>query len=184
MWALLEAADGRYASAESTLRQPFVLEQKDRISTLWGSTRLMLARLYLAQNRQREAMRELEIALPYYERMGWPGSLTVEGLTIVPLLQLAVEQDVEAQFASRLLGLLGVSKAPEPLYVSQTGQTLTRREIEVLQLISAGATNQEIADRLVISKSTVKAHVSHILAKLDVSNRTQAASCARAWGLL
>jgi LuxR family maltose regulon positive regulatory protein len=182
--ALLEAADGQYASAERTLRQPFVLEQSDRISTLWGSTRLMLARLYLAQNRQAEAIRELEVALPYYEGMGWPGSLTIEGFTIVPLLELAVEQGVQAPFASQLLGQLGVSGAPGPLYVPQTGQTLTRREVEVLQLISAGATNQDIVDELVVSMSTAKAHVSHILNKLAVSNRTKAASRAREWRLL
>jgi ATP/maltotriose-dependent transcriptional regulator MalT len=184
MRALLEGADGRYPSAERTLRQPFVLDQKDRLSRLWGSTRLMLARLYLKQNRQQEAIKELEIVLPYYEKMGWPGSLTIEGFTIVPLLLLAVEQDVQARFASQLLDLLGVNRVPEPVYVPQTGQTLTRREVEVLHLINAGATNQDIVDELVISMSTAKAHVSHILEKLDVSNRTQAASRAREWRLL
>jgi LuxR family maltose regulon positive regulatory protein len=184
MRSLLEAADGRYGSAERTLRQPFVLEQEDRISRVWGSTRLMLARLYHQQNRQQEALRELEITLPYYERMGWLGSLTIEGSTIVPLLQLAVEQDIQARFASQLLDLLGVDKTPEPVYVSQTGQTLTRREVEVLRLINAGATNKDIVNELVISMSTAKAHVSHILQKLDVSNRTQAAARAREWRLL
>ena len=51
---------------------------------------------------------------------------------------------------------------------------LTKREIEVLQLIAKGYTNQAIADTLFISFKTVKSHVSYILAKLQVYDRTQA----------
>ena len=51
---------------------------------------------------------------------------------------------------------------------------LTQRELEVLQLIAQGKTNQEIADALFITLKTVKTHVSNILAKLEVSDRTQA----------
>ncbi|EPH12932.1 DNA-binding response regulator [Facklamia sp. HMSC062C11] len=51
---------------------------------------------------------------------------------------------------------------------------LTKREIEVLQLIAKGYTNQAIADTLFISLKTVKTHVSNILAKLQVDDRTQA----------
>lgn len=60
---------------------------------------------------------------------------------------------------------------------------LTPRELEVLQELAAGATNQEIAQRLVISENTVKNHVRSILAKLDVSNRREAASFAQRHGL-
>jgi two-component system, NarL family, response regulator LiaR len=52
---------------------------------------------------------------------------------------------------------------------------LTEREIEVIRLIAAGLTNQEIADQLVISERTVRNHVGNILAKLHLANRTQAA---------
>lgn len=53
-------------------------------------------------------------------------------------------------------------------------ETLTEREMEILLLMSEGKTNQEIADELFISIKTVKVHVSNILAKLDVQDRTQA----------
>jgi DNA-binding NarL/FixJ family response regulator len=53
---------------------------------------------------------------------------------------------------------------------------LTKREVEVLGLMAAGATNAEIADRLVISESTAKSHVKHILRKFDARNRTEAVS--------
>ncbi len=55
---------------------------------------------------------------------------------------------------------------------------LTRREIEVLQLVTQGLTNDEIARELKVSRGTVDSHVHHIIQKLDVSNRTQAAAWA------
>jgi two-component system, NarL family, response regulator LiaR len=55
---------------------------------------------------------------------------------------------------------------------------LTRREQEVLELMVEGLTNTEIADRLVVSLSTVKTHVSSIIAKLGASTRTEAATIA------
>lgn len=55
---------------------------------------------------------------------------------------------------------------------------LTQREVEVLALMAEGLNNTEIAQRLFVSRSTVKAHVSRILAKLEVSSRTEAVSVA------
>lgn len=51
---------------------------------------------------------------------------------------------------------------------------LSKREYEVLELISHGLSNQEIAEKLFVSMSTVKTHVSNVLTKLDASRRTQA----------
>ena len=61
---------------------------------------------------------------------------------------------------------------------------LSPREREVLQLLTKGQTNREIARKLTVSVSTVKIHVEHILAKLGVSDRTQAAVRAIEMGLL
>jgi DNA-binding NarL/FixJ family response regulator len=65
-----------------------------------------------------------------------------------------------------------------------TRTSLTPREREVLQLVTEGRTNREIAASLKISPGTVKNHVEHIIAKLDVSDRTQAAVYALRHGLL
>jgi NarL family two-component system response regulator LiaR len=61
---------------------------------------------------------------------------------------------------------------------------ITSREIEVLALMSAGHSNEEIARRLFLSLNTVKSHVSHILSKLEVTRRTQAIEKARSLRLI
>lgn len=60
---------------------------------------------------------------------------------------------------------------------------LTEREVEILQLVALGKTNQEIADELVLSERTVRTHITNILAKLGLSNRTQAALYALREGI-
>ena len=61
---------------------------------------------------------------------------------------------------------------------------LTSREMDVLKLIADGMTNSEIACRLVISENTVKGHVSNILSKLHLADRTQAAVFAWREGIV
>ena len=56
-----------------------------------------------------------------------------------------------------------------------TEEPLTGREVDILRLVAKGLSNQQIADRLVISERTVRTHISHILDKLHLANRTQAA---------
>ncbi len=63
-------------------------------------------------------------------------------------------------------------------------EPLSEREREVLQLLSSGASNREIAEALVIAQGTVKNHVTSILGKLGVRDRTQAAIKARELGLI
>ena len=61
---------------------------------------------------------------------------------------------------------------------------LTAREIEVLRLMAQGQTNRQIARNLTVSPGTVRVHVQHIIAKLEVSDRTHAAVRASELGLL
>ncbi|MGY5766050.1 response regulator [Brachybacterium sp. DNPG3] len=62
--------------------------------------------------------------------------------------------------------------------------SLSAREIEVLRLVAAGASNSEVAERLHITDATVKSHLVHVFSKLDVSSRTAAVSAARDLGIL
>jgi LuxR family maltose regulon positive regulatory protein len=61
---------------------------------------------------------------------------------------------------------------------------LSERELEVLRLIAEGLSNREIADKLVVTVTTVKKHVSNIFGKLDVTSRTQAVARARELDLI
>jgi LuxR family maltose regulon positive regulatory protein len=79
---------------------------------------------------------------------------------------------------------LSVIGAPDRSTPTFYGESLTERELEVLGLIAQGATNLEIAQRLVITVGTVKSHVNHILGKLNSQNRTEAVARARALGWL
>ena len=66
----------------------------------------------------------------------------------------------------------------------EIGDTLSQREREVLRLMAEGLTNADIADRLVIGVSTVKTHVSSVIAKLGCSTRTEACALAIRRGLV
>ena len=65
---------------------------------------------------------------------------------------------------------------------TETLLPLTRRELDVLSLLAAGMSNQEIAAERVLTLNTVKKHVANILAKLGVANRTQAVILAKKKG--
>lgn len=64
----------------------------------------------------------------------------------------------------------------------QTPATLSDREVEIIELVTAGLTNKDIADRLEISKRTVDNHISNILEKADVDNRVALVRWALQWG--
>ncbi|WP_461224459.1 response regulator [Lacticaseibacillus suihuaensis] len=88
------------------------------------------------------------------------------------------ESVLEPQVTTKMMNRLTQKQKPE-LY-----DDLTNREREVLMLIAKGKSNQEIATELFITLKTVKTHVSNILAKLEVEDRTQAAIYAFQHGLV
>lgn len=98
-----------------------------------------------------------------------------------------------AQFGVQATGRLASALARHPVQApadvtgttpGQPGQPLTAREVEVLRLVARGATNREIAAQLFLSEGTVKNHISRILARLGLRDRTHAAIYARDHGLL
>jgi NarL family two-component system response regulator LiaR len=68
-----------------------------------------------------------------------------------------------------------IDELNRPTDEKATAEPLTEREVEVLKLVAKGQSNQEIAELLIVSERTVGAHVSNILSKLHLANRTQAA---------
>jgi NarL family two-component system response regulator LiaR len=77
-----------------------------------------------------------------------------------------------------------ITELSRPVEPPNDGEELTERELEILSFISQGFSNEAIADKLVISERTVRTHVSHILGKLHLANRTQAALYALQKGIV
>jgi DNA-binding CsgD family transcriptional regulator len=80
--------------------------------------------------------------------------------------------------------LEGVPERETLASASREAGSLSLRELEVLRLVAAGRSNQEIADELVISRNTVRRHVSNLFDKTGVANRAQAGAYARDHGLV
>jgi DNA-binding NarL/FixJ family response regulator len=115
-------------------------------------TRLEMARA-LSHSSPQVAVAEAKAALEGFERL---------------------EAVRHADAAGALLRSLGAPVRTGPKGVG----ALTKRELEVLQLIGAGLSNPEIGDRLYITRKTVETHVGNLLAKLGLRNRAEAAAFA------
>jgi LuxR family maltose regulon positive regulatory protein len=116
----------------------------------------------------------LERALALAQPEGYVRSFLDEGEAITRLLCLAQSRQVGNGYAAVLLsGIEKTSGMTQPS-MQLLVEPLTAREVEVLKLINAGCSNQEIAEKLVISIPTVKRHISNIYTKLGVKSRTQA----------
>ena len=107
--------------------------------------------------------------------------------------EASLDQEVATQLLLRLMDEAPKNKEPESLPEGRSAsydplgatlpESLSPREVEVLRLIARGQSNQEISRNLLISSSTVKKHVRHIIFKLGVSDRVQAAVRATQLGL-
>jgi DNA-binding NarL/FixJ family response regulator len=105
----------------------------------------------------------------------------------IQLAQRGIYQ-LEPSIVDKLIGAID-DIAPKTLPVSDESPSpqfdeLTEREVEVLRLVATGATNREVAEKLVISEGTVKKHVSNILRRLGLRDRIQAAIYVRERHLL
>jgi DNA-binding CsgD family transcriptional regulator len=158
--AYAERAQGRVASAENAeggldrLERSLAIFARLGMELEVGRTRLDLARVLRGIDRQ-AAIAEARSAMSALHGAG-----------------AGYERDI----AAALLRELGDDSRP---LVSRGIDELTRREVEVLRLLGEGLTNAEIAGRLFISTKTAGNHVSSVLLKLGLRNRSQAAALAR-----
>lgn len=149
---------------------------------------LLLAAAIAGQQRLSEALQILDTCLTLAEPEGYLWAFLDIGEPIRELLVVYLRSPAAGQnpFAQKVLGAFprsGMAATP----ASQPGglvEPLSERECEVLQLLSLGKTNQEIAQHLFLAPGTVKAHTANIYRKLDVANRTEAVARARVLGIL
>ncbi len=196
----LTLARVRIAQAHDNLASPFlqdVLRLLDRL--LWDAEAkarlcsvleiLVLRVLALeAQGDRTSALSTLERALVLAAPEGYIRLFVDEGASMQALLRHARGRSAVPWYVATLLSAFGeqnVSDLPLPAArPSALLEPLTEREREVLRLLLEGASNREIAHRLVLSVNTVKRHVYNICGKLGVQNRSQAIIRARDLNLL
>jgi len=151
---------------------------------------VLQALAYEAQCKIPPAIMSLERALTLAEPEGYVRIFVDEGPPMARLLYEALSRGIATDYVRRLLAAFPAAE-PEKADLAETQaprselvESLSERELEVLQLIAEGLTNPEIASRLFLSPHTVKTHARNIYGKLGVHNRTQAVTRARALGAL
>jgi LuxR family maltose regulon positive regulatory protein len=130
------------------------------------------------------AMDALSHALSLAEPAGYVRPFLDAGEPMAQLLYQAAERGIAPRYAGRLLAAFPAPQPAAQESQAQLVEPLSERELEVLQLIAAGLSNREVAERLFITLNTVKWHTGNIYGKLGVKNRTQAVARARTLGLL
>ena len=135
-----------------------------------------------------ESGESLGLALSLGVHSGYVRIFADEGARLLYLLEKRGKDiQVPLSYLEQILGIMRkeVSRTtPTEVEIPEGLTSLTRRELDILALLSDGKSNQEIADERVLALSTVKKHVSNILNKLGVTNRTQAVMLARKVGWL
>lgn len=139
--------------------------------------------LHLANADARSALPSLRESQRLWRRLGAPYEEARVRLLLAKACRMLgddasaqLEQDAAQKTFAMVGANLDLEQFGRPTKAERHG--LSRREIEVLDLLATGRTNQEIADHLFLALRTVDRHVSNILAKLGVSSRTAAAACA------
>ncbi len=135
---------------------------------------VLQALIFQGRNETGQALAVLKRALSLARPQRYIRTFVDEGEPIARLLHLARSQQIETEYVTELLSVMekaaGKTQPSSQLLITP----LTMREMEVLGLIEAGCSNQDIAGKLVISIPTVKRHISNIYTKLGVKSRTQA----------
>jgi LuxR family maltose regulon positive regulatory protein len=152
----------------NTLLDPAEREGRGRVAL---EARAVLALAYAADNQMPTAASMLVEALAAAEPMAARRVFLWEGPRMAALLRSTLPNVEDGRLAAFGRSLLHASAEP--------AESLSAREVEVLRLLAAGRDNAAIANELIVSVNTVKAHVKAIYRKLAVNNRAEASAAAR-----
>jgi DNA-binding CsgD family transcriptional regulator len=142
-----------------------------------------------------EAERHFQDATQIYQRCAhpfgeaealllWSRGLRNAGETASAMEKLRAAGDIYRRHGAGDVWLERLVRVHQPEHPASYPDGLSEREVEVIRLVAAGRSNQQIADELVISLNTVARHVSNIFGKTGVANRAEAASYAHRRGLV
>jgi LuxR family maltose regulon positive regulatory protein len=137
-------------------------------------TLVLQALAFQGKKETEQALAALERALALAQSEGYVRVFLDEGEAMTRLLCQAQSRQVGTGYAAVLLSKIGKISGMTQPSMQLLIEPLTTREVEVLKLIEAGCSNQDIAGQLVISITTVKRHISNLYTKLGVKSRTQA----------
>jgi LuxR family maltose regulon positive regulatory protein len=181
-------AQGRYAEVETLLAEVAPALTAGSRTTRQLERNLLLAAALARQQRLPEALALVESSLSLAEPEGYVRIFLNVGEPARELLLAYLRSAAPAHkvFAQKILETFSPSgrasqRAPQPAGLIEA---LSGRELEVLQLMALGKTNQEIARQLIVAPGTVKAHTANIYRKLEAANRTEAVGRARQLGIL
>jgi LuxR family maltose regulon positive regulatory protein len=183
---------------EEALRALVPLLEQLRAQGLAGMVakgRTLEAMIHQAAGAEERALVALAEALALAEAQGYVRFFLDYGPPMARLLRKAAKRGIARDYVGRLLAQSGrqagedgqqvAGSAPSIVFgLSSLVEPLSNRELEVLRLVAAGLSNQQIAQKLFIAVSTVKSHLNSVYGKLGVKNRTQAVARARELDLL
>ena len=186
--ARIRLAQNRYAEVEKMLAGLTPPAAAGSQITRQLESNLLVAAAVAGQQRLPEAFGLIESCLALAEPEGYLRIFLDVGEAARELLSAYLRSAAPGHkmYAQKILDAFSLaSPASSPdSRPSELIETLTGRELEVLQLMALGSINQETARQLIVSPGTVKAHTSSIYRKLDVANRTEAVARARQLGML
>ncbi len=190
VFARVLLARGEWDEAVSLLQQLLEAAEAGGRTSRMIEILILQALVFQASGDTDQALAILEQALMLAESGGFVHIFVNEGPSMARLLYEAVNLKIVPDYASRLLSLFPIPE-PEPATPSKSTtatveliEQLSKREIDVLQLLAKGVPRQEIASTLVLSVNTIKTHIRNIYSKLGVHNQMQAVAKARGLGIL
>jgi len=179
--AKLALAQGDRPTAAEHLAKSYQKASRDGIRYAQIEIRILQA---LAAADEERAMAYLCEALAWAQPEGFCRLFVDQGEALIPLLRKAAQMGFYPSYTVQLLSTIEKESGSAPLAVQPLVEPLSQRELQVLQLVAAGKSNQEIADELVIALGTVKRHIYNVFGKLNVRSRTQCTARARELHLL
>ncbi|HZG66676.1 MAG TPA: LuxR C-terminal-related transcriptional regulator, partial [Herpetosiphonaceae bacterium] len=184
MVARVRIAQGRVDQAQRLLERLLTAAQTADLNGRMIEILALQATALQTQGDPSAALLALQRALTLAEPEGYVRCFVDEGAPMATVLRQAQARGVAGAYVDMLLAAFGAatgSAAKSPLPVHEA---LTPRELEILQLVAAGLSVDEIAERAIIAPGTVRNHLKSIYGKLDVHSRLQAVERARALHLL